>query len=371
MSAVTGYDITIWCSVEGHGEVLYESVECFLKRIAKQWVFQQETTQMGKLHYQIRLRLKEKRRLTPFIRFCHQNEEGIPKGAFGCISITSSTVHSTSDFNYVMKEDSRVDGPWRNDKPVKRKTAQLLEFENLEKYHWQSDDGIVRFFHKVDFRKIYIILDLHGHSGKSIMAEYLEFHFDAEELPPLRDMKDLMQAVMGLDKRKNYIIDMPRGMKKDQLAGMYSGIECLKNGIAYDTRYAFKKQRFDRPNIFVFTNQLPDVRLLTADRWRLFRIDANKQLVDVNLPPGWNDSEGNQITIETIDQGKYDRTIPRMGLQPARVTSASAPALEGPFAHPERGAGADTSSQHSLGSIPSDIAEDEDLPLEFLLEEEE
>ena len=123
----------------------------------------------------------------------------------------------------------------------------------------------------------------------------------------------------------------------------------------------------------MFTNQLPDVRLLTADRWRLFRIDANKQLVDVNLPPGWTDSEGNQITIETIDQGKYDKVIPRMGIQPARVTSSAAAAasLEGPFAHPDRGAGADVSSQNSLGSIPSDIAEDDSLPLEFLLEEEE
>ena len=351
-SAVTGYDLTIWCVVDGFGEVLYERIEEFLNRIAKCWVFQKETTKEGKLHYQVRLRLESKRRLAPFIRFCHENEEGIPKGAFGKISITSKTVHSTSDFNYVMKEDSRVDGPWRNDKPIKRKTIQLLDFEEKTFYHWQK--AIIPFFTKVDFRKINVILDLHGNTGKSQMTEYLEFHYEAEELPPFKDCKDMMRAVLNIGAKKNYIIDMPRGMKKDLLQGLYSGIETLKNGMAYDDRYSFRKVRFNRPNIFVMTNQLPDARLLTTDRWSIWRItQESKELKEVIMPPGWSKPDGQLVTIRDVDAGTYDKVIPRMGIQPARATSASAPAQEGPFAHPDQGAGADTSSQHSLGSIPS------------------
>lgn len=154
---------------------------------------------------------------------------------------------------------------------------------------------------------------------------------------------------------------------------MYSALESIKNGCAYDTRYRYTKARFDRPNIWVYTNQLPDVRLLTEDRWEVYRINERKELIKVVMPPGWRKPDGELISVEEVTTGTYDKIIPRAGLQPARVTSASAPALEGPFAHPDQGAGADTSSQHSLGSIPSDIAEADmdSLPLEFLLEEEE
>lgn len=361
-SAVTSYDLTIWCKPGGGSEVLYESVEGLLKRIAKCWVFQQETTKEGKLHYQVRLRLEKKRRLAPFIRFLHENEEGIPKSAFGKVSITSSTVHSTSDFNYVMKTDSRVDGPWRSDKPIKRKTIQLLDFEAKKFYHWQ--ERIIPFFTKVDFRKINVILDLHGNTGKSQMTEYLEFHYEAEELPPFKECKDLMRAVLNIGPKKNYIIDMPRGMKKDLLQGLYSGIECIKNGMAYDDRYSFRKVRFNRPNVFVMTNQLPDGRLLTTDRWAIWRItQEKKELREVVMPPGWTKPDGELVTVNDIDKGTYDKVIPRMGLLAAR-------SREGPFAHPEAGAGADTSSQHSLGSIPSQI-DSGDLPLDFLEEVEE
>ena len=33
-----------------------------------------------------------------------------------------------------------------------------------------------------------------------------------------------------------YVFYLPRGMKKDELADLYSGIEIFKNGVAYDKR---------------------------------------------------------------------------------------------------------------------------------------
>ena len=38
--------------------------------------------------------------------------------------------------------------------------------------------------------------------------------------------------------RKAYAIDLPRGMNKKGLADFYSGIEVIKNGVAYDKRYS-------------------------------------------------------------------------------------------------------------------------------------
>jgi hypothetical protein len=60
-------------------------------------------------------------------------------------------------------------------------------------------------------------------------------------------MEDIMEFVMNFKAYPSYSVDMPRGMKKDKLGEFYSGLECLKNGYAYDKRYEGKRRRFDRP----------------------------------------------------------------------------------------------------------------------------
>jgi hypothetical protein len=74
---------------------------------------------------------------------------------------------------------------------------------------------------------------------------------------------------------------MPRGMKKDKLGDFYSGIEVIKNGVAYDKRYTAKKIRFNRPRIFVFTNTLPELNLMSKDRWVIWTI-INNDLIKWN-----------------------------------------------------------------------------------------
>jgi len=73
---------------------------------------------------------------------------------------------------------------------------------------------------------------------------------------------------------------MPRGMKKDRLGDFYSGIEIIKNGVAYDKRYTAKKVRFDRPRIFIFTNELPNFSLMSKDRWRVWNVTENYDLIE-------------------------------------------------------------------------------------------
>lgn len=69
---------------------------------------------------------------------------------------------------------------------------------------------------------------------------------------------------------------MPRGMKKDKLADFYSGIEVIKNGVAYDKRYTAQKIRFNRPRVFVFTNTLPEFNLMSKDRWKVWTLYENQ-----------------------------------------------------------------------------------------------
>lgn len=104
----------------------------------------------------------------------------------------------------------------------------------------------------------------------------------------MNDMQDIMQCCMGIPGQKCYIIDMPRALKKEKLAGFFSGLEALKNGVMYDKRHSFKKRRIDRPQIVVFTNSYPDTSLLSPDRWVIYTMRERdlSQYAEPEPPPG-------------------------------------------------------------------------------------
>ncbi|AXQ65784.1 MAG: replication associated protein [Cressdnaviricota sp.] len=243
------------------------------------YVFQKEKSDSGYEHWQCRVQLVKKRRVSEVLNM-------ISPVIGGHWSPTCNKTHHSNSFNYVMKEDTKVAGPWTEksfmDPPVL--TRQLKAFMEKEKRGWQEDvEEIVR---QVDDRKITLIYDTIGNSGKSIFAEYLEYHRLALELPPLRQFEDLLQFAYGFENQKAYLVDMPRAMKKDKLSEFYSGLECLKNGVVWDKRYAAKKRRMDRPQIIVFTNTLPEWTFMSKDRWACYEMDDDYTLSPFQIDSG-------------------------------------------------------------------------------------
>ena len=53
---------------------------------------------------------------------------------------------------------------------------------------------------------------------------------------------------------------------------MYTGIECIKNGFAYDKRYRYESMQIDRPQVIVFSNHFPEISAMSKDRWKIYRI---------------------------------------------------------------------------------------------------
>lgn len=238
---------------------LYEPIKDYIKKYG----IQLERTMSGYEHWQGRISLIKKKRYNEIIKL-------LPKAHW------SPTSNGAGDvYLYTTKADTRIEGPYRDDIEAPTMTRQLQEFLHEELYEWQKQ-VLLRCNEKND-RMITVIYDTEGNLGKSIFAEYLEYKDLAEEVPPFRNMEDIFQWVYGRPKKKNYIFDMPRGMKKDKLGEFYAGIEIIKNGVAYDKRYTAKKIRFDRPNIFVFTNMLPVFELLSKDRWCILEV-LNKKL---------------------------------------------------------------------------------------------
>lgn len=239
----------------------------FFKGYAKKWGFQNEMSATGYDHGQGRFSLTSKKRFEDLKKLMDDNSlSGYH------LSPTCAKIAKSGDLFYVIKADTRIAGPWTDQDVQEEKvfTKQLQKIKEL--YPYQK--SIVEYLKEWEDRKILCIIQPSGDVGKSGFCEYLEYRDLAYEIPPMNDMQDIMQCVMGLPtKWTAFTIDMPKAMKKDRLAPFFAGLESLKNGVAYDKRYSFKKRRMDRPHIIVFTNSMPDTDLLSVDRWDFRKIE--------------------------------------------------------------------------------------------------
>lgn len=262
--ALVGFDITISCAKSTNN---YKEVIGVIRQVFKKWVFQKEAgEETGYLHWQVRGHVWKATTLGCAVKKFGEMTWG------GRWSITCKTVHQGNNFNYMMKVDTRVEGPW-NEKddgletpPVL--TRQLERFLVHETYPWQKQ--IIEEVKEREDRFIKLVIEQTGNNGKSVFCEWLEYEGLAYEIPPMQNMEDIMQCCMCIKPQHCYLVDMPRAMKKDKLAGFYSGLEALKNGTMYDKRHSFEKRRIDRPQIIVFTNRFPDIELMSLDRWKIW-----------------------------------------------------------------------------------------------------
>lgn len=241
-----------------------------LTSFCKKYSFQLEMSNSGYKHWQGRVSLIKKKRLDALIKQC------LPLTSLTGIHWSVTSTSGSTNFQYVTKSDTRLEGPWSDtDEPVEPDTKQMVLFKSWELRPWQQ--SLINTTSNFCLRTIDLVYDESGNAGKSLFSEYLEKVLGvAEEVPPYRMMDHIFEWVATRPIKKIYIIDMPRGMKKDKLGDFYSGIEVIKNGVAYDKRYSAKKIRFDRPRIIVFTNMMPNLDLMSKDRWALWEIKNNE-----------------------------------------------------------------------------------------------
>lgn len=237
-----------------------KAINEWLKLECKKWAYQLEAGgESGYKHYQGRISLKVKTRSM------------IGKLHTECHWSATSKENADNQF-YVVKEDTRISGPWSDkDAYIPR---QIREIEALRP--WQQsiiDDAKIW-----NTRNINMVYCPHGNTGKSTLAGWIRAYGLGRVLPPVNDYKDLLRMVYGIESSSLYIFDMPRSMKKDKLSGFFAAVETIKDGYAYDDRYEFKEKNFDCPNIWIFTNILPELGYLSKDRWIFWNISDNMEL---------------------------------------------------------------------------------------------
>lgn len=258
----------------------YEDIAAFadaMKGIAKKWVVQLEKGASGYEHWQGRISLPKKKRLSELKNLFRGAEKPLPNW----IEPTVNKEHKKEAF-YCLKEDTRIDGPWDDVKYAKESRYIPRHVRGMKLRPWQQD--VAEICKEYNDRVINLLYCAKGGIGKSMVIDYLDCHNIAESVPPLNDAKDIMQLVCcvvedrggSAHAPKAFTFDLPRAMKKDKLYGLYTAIEQIKDGRAYDLRYTYRRPRFDRPQIWVFTNTKPDMDHLSADRWRIWEVVDDK-----------------------------------------------------------------------------------------------
>lgn len=249
-----------------------------LRKIAKRFVFQKEQGESGYLHYQGRMSLIKKHRHNELLKILRTLEMPVPNYH----GQTANATYYAGDMFYVMKEETRVDGPWDErivEKYIPRQYRDMLsKLYPYQKFIYENAEVF-------DTRIINMIYCPKGNVGKSTIASVCELYGKGIDLPPVNDAEKLIQSCCDICEGKSIrnpspiFVDLPRAMNKERLNGIYTAIEQIKKGKLFDLRYKYKEYWIDSPQIWVFSNIEPDLAMLSIDRWRLWTINEEKELV--------------------------------------------------------------------------------------------
>lgn len=255
------WDFTVSAKNHKHeqAKVQKDEIIAWCNLMGKKWAFQKERgNETGYEHYQCRISLKEKVRL--------------PKNKGWHFTPTSGEGSKT--FSYVMKEDTRIEGPWTD-----KDTAEYIpvKFRGEFVYRgWQKK--VMEAIESMEDRKIILLTSKEGNKGKSWFQKHLKFRHNWVKLAAtLVTAQDIMRAAMNKIGARRVIpgicIDIPRSVSKKHMWTIGQAIECLLEGECYDDRYKFSDHDFEPCPIVVSTNWMPDLKIFSKDRWII--IDVN------------------------------------------------------------------------------------------------
>lgn len=264
--AQTGFPCRTWdLTVSADGTVAQEKLKDYYDAKCTKWIFQKERgEETGYEHFQCRFTLRKK------MRFTNLRERLIEELGISGFHLTPTSKHCIrkDEEYYVTKEDTRIDGPWRNttETPVQK------YWSNVTLRPWQEQ--IVREIENYvpEIRIVNLIVNTRGNEGKSFLTTYLGVHEKILEMPVMDDYKDVMQHLFSTyedGKTVPIFIDVPRGMSEKTAHGSYSAIETIKRGFLYDTRYRGRQRYIIPPCIYIFCNHFPNRNLLSWDRWNV------------------------------------------------------------------------------------------------------
>lgn len=227
-----------------------------MESLSKKYCFQEETGEDGTPHLQGCLWLKSKMRWSAF---------KLP-----------NTIHweSVKDWDasvvYCSKEETRTGKQYKKGFPKELKLISVLKV-------WQQQ--IIDIIQgEVDDRLVYWIYDKEGCNGKTVFSKYLYAKMEAiiATAGGNKDIACLLSIVKGngrdLNEKTTFVFNFPRSTEGIS----YKAIESVKDGLITSVKYESSTLVFNCPHVICFSNELPNMAKLSADRWRIFTIEDEK-----------------------------------------------------------------------------------------------
>lgn len=207
----------------------------------KMYAMQEELGSVGSTpHLQIKIAFEKK---------------GRPMEYFTCKRIHWEKSRVWKGWQYCVKDDTSNGRRWG--KGVKVPKPLICD----EMYGWQLD-VVAMVEEEPDPRKIFWFWEDEGKFGKSAMCRYLAIKKKALVVGgKAADMKAAI-ALME-DKPEICVMDVPRSVEHIS----YTGIEEIKNGIFFSSKYESGMVKMNFPHFIVFANCEPDYSKLSKDRW--------------------------------------------------------------------------------------------------------
>lgn len=237
------------------------------------YIFQLEKGKKAETpHFQCNLRLKEKMTMTKLRLSLRSNLREFYAG--GCMTIRPTHDLKKANF-YCMKEDTRVAGPWLFPSDI------YIGQDLIKKFHPWQESLFGLLMSSPDDRKIPLVCDPTGNKGKSIFAKTLGYRHGACVIPLGLTSAQMKAAIVGNGPKKIYILDLPRNNKS--FREIFDTIEETKRGFVISSFQGKLKELYmSRPHVICFTNEFPDLGLLSFDMWDLYQISPNMELESVD-----------------------------------------------------------------------------------------
>lgn len=237
-----------------------------------QWVFQVEFA--TRFHYQGKINCSDRKAKGTLLA-------DFQAAGFDITNLTLRPVSSNGrqanalDF-YCTKLDTRVSGPFADaswQPPKKKKVYEGKDLECMETpLQWQSTvlDWLGA---PADDRTVRWIYNKAGNAGKSKLQKYLCWKAKAT-MVPMGTATQLKTCVIAKGAHDAYVCNIGRvsGNAESQ-RDLFSALEAIKDGFVESAMYGKVQTLFmEPPHVIVFSNDLPDLRLASMDRWKVYEV---------------------------------------------------------------------------------------------------
>lgn len=131
-----------------------------------------------------------------------------------------------------------------------------------------------------DDRKVHWFWEKTGKAGKSKFAKMMAHKYHS--IVVCGAAKDMFNGIFNYKEEHGHY---PRcvfvDISRDGPSCNYGALECIKNGLVFNAKYVSQQMIFNAPHVIVFSNDPPNLKKMSADRWFVKEIGKN---LDVWIP---------------------------------------------------------------------------------------